>query len=1087
MPALDIFRIIFWVYDRGRESMNVEEIFFTLGIEKTKDERAIKDAYRKKLVITNPEDDPEGFKKLRAAYEEACSYARTQDEEEEPKKDETPSGLWVEKAQQLYATRSGRQDIESWKALFEEDVFVSLDGNEECRRKLLIFMMNHFQFPDAVWKLIEQNLDIAKDSKKLKEEFPADYIDFLVRRSITSETVDFTLFQGEEDADYDLYIRCYNACWDALQAKELDKVEEQIVQAEGTGITHPYMELIRAALSKERGDKTKAQEILEKQLLEYPEESTILYQLAEFYWAEEQHDKAAECYLKLKEQDEIHYMANYRLSFWYVEKKEYLKAKDCTRIVIRRGQDEAIIQLRQQINHALMGEYLEKWQKDKDIESAIEIIWCYLQDDKFYAAVSLAEEIKDMVPAEKKGDYLGLLARVYMGRAEHEKAVHTADEWLKELEKQDMSLEEDEYVKSEHDRNVGVAHRIKMSSYHMMGRGFKDYYGKAIAEYEELGETAVKDLNILIEAARVYLEKEEYQKTLDIAEILLNRYQVRYANVLMVEAYVKLWDAGGVIRHGMQCIQDFPDYARPYEEMAKVYYDLDHKEELKDILNRATENKIESIYLDAYRDALESPDEEEDYKIGDKMDTFQKHYANIMSRTGEPKNYEKGFAEVTRHLIKYPCNYILNTRGLFSMSAKEYDVALKDFYKILERDPADQFAHNNIGCVLKYQGKYEEALPYFQQAFYYMYREGKEEPNAMPLGNAAHTYELMGEYKMAAEVYKRLMETIDGHKGSYVTNCDISCNYARSGQLDKALAILDENMKTNRNYAKLKYRACLYAGNWKKAEEMREIFRKQISILAKDKIGLAFQSEHEHMLAWENFRKGMYEEALLHLDQAASVPQSNEQITAKTRVDMYLNKLFFLTLAITNRKEELANTKQTEGKMVQDHNLNKGILSKISRLFMGKKEQSQKPTVTQKDALIEKWEAQLTVCADKLNQYLNYAICAKQTDGPRNLIHTKDFFYKDRYAMFIEFMVALYLYGIEAGEKALETMKNSSRCRLCNHGFCMRNMLAKALLLERQGKVEEARQLYESLYAGQNYNLYAWCGARMRENEKEVN
>ena len=51
----------------------------------------------------------------------------------------------------------------------------------------------------------------------------------------------------------------------------------------------------------------------------------------------------------------------------------------------------------------------------------------------------------------------------------------------------------------------------------------------------------------------------------------------------------------------------------------------------------------------------------------------------------------------------------------------------------------------------------------------------------------------------------------------------------------------------------------------------------------------------------------------------------------------------------------------------------------------------------------------------------------------------------------------------------------------------MRNMLAKALLLERQGKVEEARQLYESLYAGQNYNLYAWCGARMRENEKEVN
>ena len=30
------------------------------------------------------------------------------------------------------------------------------------------------------------------------------------------------------------------------------------------------------------------------------------------------------------------------------------------------------------------------------------------------------------------------------------------------------------------------------------------------------------------------------------------------------------------------------------------------------------------------------------------------------------------------------------------MAAKEYEQALKDFRKILERDPADQFAYNNI-------------------------------------------------------------------------------------------------------------------------------------------------------------------------------------------------------------------------------------------------------------------------------------------------------------------------------------------------------------------------------------------------------
>ena len=52
------------------------EVFQILGIGETKDEKAIKNAYREKLTVTNPEDDPEGFKRLRGAYDAACRYAR---------------------------------------------------------------------------------------------------------------------------------------------------------------------------------------------------------------------------------------------------------------------------------------------------------------------------------------------------------------------------------------------------------------------------------------------------------------------------------------------------------------------------------------------------------------------------------------------------------------------------------------------------------------------------------------------------------------------------------------------------------------------------------------------------------------------------------------------------------------------------------------------------------------------------------------------------------------------------------------------------------------------------------------------------
>mgnify|MGYP001110857999 CR=1 FL=1 len=62
--------------------MQKEEIFAILGVDETKDERALKNAYRQQLMHTNPEDDPEGFKRLREAYEAACDYAANEEEEE---------------------------------------------------------------------------------------------------------------------------------------------------------------------------------------------------------------------------------------------------------------------------------------------------------------------------------------------------------------------------------------------------------------------------------------------------------------------------------------------------------------------------------------------------------------------------------------------------------------------------------------------------------------------------------------------------------------------------------------------------------------------------------------------------------------------------------------------------------------------------------------------------------------------------------------------------------------------------------------------------------------------------------------------
>lgn len=147
-----------------------------LGIEPTKDKEKIADAYYEKLAVTNPEDKPEEFKALRAAYEKAMELADAPDPEG-PAAAQTPLEAWMERVKQTYNTLADRRDPACWQALLEDPVCFSLGGRLEARDALLRFFMEHYFLPRRIWQELDEFFDLRGSRNELYEKFPKDFVD----------------------------------------------------------------------------------------------------------------------------------------------------------------------------------------------------------------------------------------------------------------------------------------------------------------------------------------------------------------------------------------------------------------------------------------------------------------------------------------------------------------------------------------------------------------------------------------------------------------------------------------------------------------------------------------------------------------------------------------------------------------------------------------------------------------------------------------------------------------------------------------------------------------------------------------------
>ncbi len=189
----------------------MDSIWEVLELEPTQDVSAIKQAYAKKTRICHPEEDPEGFLKLREAYQAALDYAEgrgdvspeAQEPPAEPEAGETENGDWtlsdrpiwdegpnpyenheaIQKFLELYTGRQ-RKDSKKWLDYFTSDPFLDvawerrfaalllkhvtrLEAEYPAPREFLNWLCVAYQF--SVVRAVYQNPD---GSERTEFQFP---------------------------------------------------------------------------------------------------------------------------------------------------------------------------------------------------------------------------------------------------------------------------------------------------------------------------------------------------------------------------------------------------------------------------------------------------------------------------------------------------------------------------------------------------------------------------------------------------------------------------------------------------------------------------------------------------------------------------------------------------------------------------------------------------------------------------------------------------------------------------------------------------------------------------------------------------
>lgn len=729
--------------------------FSVLEIEKTKNKDVIRDAYRRLLVKVNPEDDPEGFKRLREAYEAANAYADRPDEQE--KEPETPVEKWMAGVRAVYGSLRRRTDLEQWKELLEDEVCLALDTRMEARDALLAFLSESYRIKTEIWKLIDRTFQLQEEQAELREKFHPNFIEFILRQCQSDDDFPYEWFEGEDAADYDTFLYHYYELCRQNDSQDVEGAARTLETLQAMPVRHPYLTLEQARYERNVGRMTDEASALQ-------EAAALVHGLLETYgtdlrfhvfggeilWAAGESDASAACFRYVLEEIPDHYMANKYLAMYYQKNGEYEKAKTyCVEALRLSSQEEALLECMRGINRELIQIYGKRMgEGTASARDILELGWCYLQNEEAEKGTELLEG--QTVGKEEEGEYHNLLSKCLFVERRYREAAEEARKCLTCIREEAAAREEKAPEEEKGRENVKIPGRMAGSceiiakAFHVLarecadGQEKEDYFGQALEAIDEALQHEPGNRNHRIEKIQILMDQKQFEAASAVCdEMIADDREDFYAYVLRQKCAYELYNGQGVVDDFYQAKALWQGYAPIYELAADVFIRYSQYEDAKGILEQAREAEVQSPKLDLLEITIlrESAQEEQEvrkaYEEGQKLERKFLEHADQVS--------DENRAELYYELAR--C-----CRGIdIQKKALEY------IEKALQCHP-DKLYHWIRANTLSDLKRFEEA----QEEYLICVREYGD--NEMVYENLAHCCEDLGNWRKAIYYYKKALQ-----------------------------------------------------------------------------------------------------------------------------------------------------------------------------------------------------------------------------------------------------------------------------------------------------------------------------------------